>query len=317
VKFLPDELGILITTRDITRSPDGTAPAQFHNHRYDQPILTINPATGATEVADIRFRAAIEMDVRPRAAFGKRPNDAGTSISPTARTIRRAVTPAGKYRIRLIHHSVAGVTMPSPCAVLEFGDSLDQTWGWTLCGVYMAPAGNTGEISAGSGSYGRFTARLTYSGGTYKVEVFKGDLVDKVAEGTRNTPNGTITLSEVNSSGLSGSVNIEYRDDEDGIVLQVYGIKQDDTAELESYARRKRNALEAIAISGCPVIPWFTAGYELGDVITEVDGRDLDLQANNTSAAADKRYSQVVGIVWHLDEEQSTELILDDARQEG
>ena len=118
-------------------------------------------------------------------------------------------------------------------------------------------------------------------------------------------------------TGLSGSVNIEYRDDEDGIVLQVYGIGQDDTAELETYARRKRNALEVIAISGCPVIPWFTAGYELGDVITEVDGRDLDLQANNASAAGDKRYSQVVGIVWHLDEEQSTELILDDARQEG
>ena len=317
VRFLPDEMGILITTKDITRNKAEVDPATYHAPRKDQPILTIDPSNGDTAVAHIRFYASFEMDVRGTGCFGKRDSSAGASASPTVQAIRRAVATGNRFRVRVMHHSVLGYGVMGAAALIKFGDALCQTSGWILNGVEVGPSGNTGEISTGTGSYGRLTAQVLYTGGVYKVEVFKHDLADKVAEGSIATPNGTVTLSQVSGSGLSGSVDIEYRQNAGDIVLQAYDLRVDEQIELEAYAKSKRDALEAMAVSGCPVIPWISAGYDLGDVITEVDGRELSLQANVTSTAADKRYPQVVGVVWHLDEEQSTRLLLDDDRQEG
>ena len=317
VKFLPDELGILITTRDITRNAQAVEREKFHCPRKDQPILTIDPDNGDTDVADVRFRAAIEMDVKARGAFGKRQDNACTVYSPTTRTIRRTVTPGSKYRVRLVHHSSSGSRNPNPACAVKTGDSLDQTAHWSLSGVNLADDGNTGEIWEGSGSYGRLSAKLRLIGGAYTVEVCKGSGGSKVAEGSIEVPNGTVTLEEVGGSGLTGSVDIEYRQDAEDIELLVYEAVISEIRELEDYAKQKRDALEAMAVSGCPVVVWISDGYQLGDVITELHGRDMSLQANATGVEGEGRHPQVVGIVWHLDEEQTTELVLDDARQQG
>ena len=85
----------------------------------------------------------------------------------------------------------------------ELNDTDDEFDNWDLKGV---------EKGVNTDANGNLYGELTESGGTYTVTLYKstGPLANKVAEGTTTSATTTVTLSEQNSSGMSGTVDIDY-----------------------------------------------------------------------------------------------------------
>jgi len=98
-------------------------------------------------------------------------------------------------------------------AVTESGDVDGELASWVVNG--LVPYTNTDAD-------GKLYVTLSEPvAGDYKVEIFKDSgkaADDKVAEGQR-TGNGTISLTEQNDSGISGTVDVTYSDGETAVVL--------------------------------------------------------------------------------------------------
>lgn len=103
--------------------------------------------------------------------------------------------------------------------IIESGDTANQLNNWQLSGV-------TANNSDGYKLYWNLSDLL---GGQPNVELYKtsaGVLEDRVAVGSR-TGNGLITLSESNSSGVSGSVTVVYSADDTDLANNTLQIRQD------------------------------------------------------------------------------------------
>jgi len=97
----------------------------------------------------------------------------------------------------------------------EYGDVDDQLSSWSLSGVQFDK--NTDEK-------GQIYVKVYYDsgGGEYQVTLYKDAAMNNaVAYGATNSTPGTVTLSEQNDSGLSGSVYLDYSADTTDVYLKV------------------------------------------------------------------------------------------------
>lgn len=156
----------------------------------------------------------------------------------------------GPYAIRVRNNSGGAYTAPllvypsAHAGVIEEGDASNQMSSWVINGATLQ---NT--------SQGRLYWRLTDDGGTHTVQLYRSKYEDTteatdqslnfpteslVASGTGG--DGSITLNEQNSSGISGSVTVAWTvDDEDTAnilyldVLDVTKAQADDMTKLAQY----------------------------------------------------------------------------------
>lgn len=97
--------------------------------------------------------------------------------------------------------------------------------------------------------------------------------------------------------------------------LGTTAIKRDDTDKIEAFAAQLQQAHENPAIAGDIMIPHLDRGYELGDAISKVAGRNLSLLVNaGTDQGEAKRFPLVVSRVWNFGGRQTTTLMLSDHR---
>lgn len=105
-----------------------------------------------------------------------------------------------------------------------------------------------GVASGNLDSQGLLYVKVTYSGGTYTVDLYKNidraTAGDKVATGTTTSLPDEITLSQVNSSGLTGVLTLDwYQADDDTIVsrppqyhVKLYKSSGRSDGDLRAYA---------------------------------------------------------------------------------
>jgi len=84
----------------------------------------------------------------------------------------------------------------------------------------------------------------------------------------------------------------------------------DDRAEIETYAAEIIKPMLHADYDGNFVIPGWTTYYEIGDLLTEIEGRNITL---NQAAAPGEAYMQITGIEWSLSDDggPQTRLIVD------
>lgn len=85
--------------------------------------------------------------------------------------------------------------------------------------------------------------------------------------------------------------------------------ERDDATTLEQYAEKVQAVEEAADLRVSILLHGLDFGYEIGDLLTRVNGRNISFNRNSATAAA-KRYMQITGIRY-LVEEQRTELLVD------
>ncbi|MGE3818086.1 MAG: hypothetical protein AB7I30_01505, partial [Isosphaeraceae bacterium] len=94
-------------------------------------------------------------------------------------------------------------------------------------------------------------------------------------------------------------------------------LARDDFAEAEAEARARRLMGEAGEVAGSVTIPRFTAGYQIGDRIRSIRGRELSLRTNAGAPPEEGEvFPSVVGLTWDFDGKQKTVLQLSDHRGE-
>ncbi|CAK9112384.1 Uncharacterized protein SCF082_LOCUS52103 [Durusdinium trenchii] len=85
--------------------------------------------------------------------------------------------------------------------------------------------------------------------------------------------------------------------------------EQDDTDALEEFVESIADKHAAALVDVLPPLEGISLDYRLGDIITEVRGRNISL-ARTTRDADEPRYLQIVGIHWQNTPEQRTQLIV-------
>ena len=91
---------------------------------------------------------------------------------------------------------------------------------------------------------------------------------------------------------------------------------RDDTDKAKAHAEALRLAQEFPPIAGSFTVPWISHAVGVGDLISEISGRDVSLIANaGTPAGEGPRYPSVVGVSWDC-QRQSTTFRLSDRRSE-
>jgi hypothetical protein len=113
-----------------------------------------------------------------------------------------------------------------------------------------------------------------------------------------------------------GSIHYEdaggsYGDDPQPKVIR------DDTKKATTHAMQLRSAYEMPPVAGSITLRGINLAYSVGDRIGSIDGRDISLQSNiGASQGESPTYPNVIGISYHLDGGQYTELILSDRRSD-
>ena len=91
----------------------------------------------------------------------------------------------------------------------------------------------------------------------------------------------------------------------------------DESDKIRIHATQVQQAHENPAIGGRLVIPRLDRGYQIGDAIRAISGRDLSLQINAASEQNEtRRYPTVIGREFEFTNRQETALILDDFSQD-
>lgn len=105
--------------------------------------------------------------------------------------------------------------------------------------------------------------------------------------------------------------------DEESIFTGRPSIARDDTTAIQTYAESVRDIEDACHIH-CSVTLEGIAHpqYSIGNLIDNVGGRNLTLNAFSPSGGANTRNPQIVGFVWHLAGNQRLELLLDSFERE-
>ncbi|MCP4639455.1 MAG: hypothetical protein GY851_03430 [bacterium] len=209
----------------------------------------------------------------PPEQYGRKP-----TVDEVAGLIAKGL--AGSLGIRVKNASGAGYTAPllvyvsGHAGVIEEGDASTQLASWVI-------NGNTLANTAG----GRLYWRLTASGGDRTVRLYKAKYIDTaeatkqstnfptdslVATGTR-TGDGSITLAEANSSGISGTVTLTYTaEDEDTANILYLDVMTVVKAQADTLTKLAEYVLLSDVANGAHGV-----AYRVGE-ITDI----------NTSAAA-------------------------------
>lgn len=108
------------------------------------------------------------------------------------------------------------------------------------------------------------------------------------------------------------SANSKYNiDPEHNVII-------DNTDLIKAYAAQQQQAHENPQIAGAVMIPYLDRGYQIGDAIKSVAGRDLSLQINSgVEQGESARYPLVVGRTFRFHPVQHTELQLSDHRADA
>jgi hypothetical protein len=92
-------------------------------------------------------------------------------------------------------------------------------------------------------------------------------------------------------------------------------VARDDTLAAQSYAAAIRRANETGVFGGSVTIPRISLDYLPGDKVDVIRGRGIDLTCDaGWEAGEERRYPTVVGLTWHFEGGQATELSLSDHR---
>ncbi len=92
---------------------------------------------------------------------------------------------------------------------------------------------------------------------------------------------------------------------------------RDDTDKAAAHVNALQLAQEFPEIGGDVTIPWIEHGFGIGDQISRIDGRDIELLANaGTPSVETPRYPSVVALEYHCQGRQSTTIKLSDRRSE-
>ena len=96
-------------------------------------------------------------------------------------------------------------------------------------------------------------------------------------------------------------------------------IARDDTALAQAHAYALRSKTEFPPVSGAFGLPFVTDYYQLGDRISQINGRNMSLLTNvGTGQGEAPNYPFVVTVSWHLGKDrQGTSVQLSDHRAEG
>lgn len=95
-------------------------------------------------------------------------------------------------------------------------------------------------------------------------------------------------------------------------------VVRDDTDAALYEASQRRTALECATMSGPVVIPRISVAYNVGDRISKIEGRDIDLRTNLGEESGEApRYPTVVALEWTFEQRQATILHCSDQRGEG
>lgn len=137
---------------------------------------------------------------------------------------------------------------------------------------------------------------------------------DRVAVSGSAGNNGTYTVGNY----LLGALRVRETIPDataDGIV-SVFTREIDDTRELQEYLEHVREWDDSADLSCSVTLDGIDHyEYELGDLITKVDGRNLSLDANSPTATSPK-YLQIMGVNLELEGQQKTELLLESFKLE-
>lgn len=79
---------------------------------------------------------------------------------------------------------------------------------------------------------------------------------------------------------------------------------RDDQTAITEYAEKVRNVEESARISVSVSLHGWHPEYEIGDLITRVDGRNISFNQNSPRNAT-KRYLQITGIVWNQEAQET------------
>lgn len=89
----------------------------------------------------------------------------------------------------------------------------------------------------------------------------------------------------------------------------------DEETKIKAFAAQVQQAHENPRIAGSVTIPHLDRGYQIGDAISKIKGRNLSLQVNAGSEQGEsKRYPLVVGRTWQFSGRQTTTIEVDDHR---
>lgn len=92
----------------------------------------------------------------------------------------------------------------------------------------------------------------------------------------------------------------------------------DDIIPLQAYVEQVRGLEDAADLScSAPLEGIDHPEYQIGDLITRVNGRNLELSRNNPGLFVTKRYLQIVGITYDLKDSQRMELLLESFDEES
>lgn len=95
-------------------------------------------------------------------------------------------------------------------------------------------------------------------------------------------------------------------------------IARDDTSLAMAHAVGLRGKTEFPPVAGSVTIPFITDYYQLGDRISQINGRNISLQSNvGASTGEAPNYPFVVGLDWVLQPHQETHLTLSDHRADA
>lgn len=95
-------------------------------------------------------------------------------------------------------------------------------------------------------------------------------------------------------------------------------IDRDDTNDAQAYAEGVRASSENATFQGTISIPWISGSYEVGDKISGVYGRGINLRTNGGAGQGEAaQYGIVTGLTWTFEPRQSTSLHMSDMRKEA
>jgi hypothetical protein len=94
-------------------------------------------------------------------------------------------------------------------------------------------------------------------------------------------------------------------------------VPRDDTSRALAHAEALRSAHELPLLAGGLGVPWIAHAIGIGDLISRIDGLEVDLATNAGGAAGESpNYPVVAGFSWSCQEPQRTTYILSDRRAE-
>jgi len=158
----------------------------------------------------------------------------------------------------------------------------------------------------------------TTSGGTFylaSAPLLPLEQGDRVAVTGSTANDGIYTVK--NATGIAVTVNeaVSIVGGGDGN-LSLFTREIDDTRELQEYLEHVREWDDSADLSCSVTLDGIDHyEYELGDLITKVDGRNLSLDANSPTATSPK-YLQIMGVNLELEGQQKTELLLESFKLE-